>query len=183
MLPDSIIQLGDALLYFDSASPMDWAIAVKTFTKVSHIEIYVGYGKSIAARPGVGCGKYPLRRDGLVAIRRPIKPFDLNAAMAWFTRSRGVHPAPCREDYDWKGLLCFTLAVKQGSPDKMFCSELALRFYRHGKFEPFAPELDADTTPPSYFDITGACKTIWRKKAMSDRPGHAGAPLKNVCTH
>ena len=150
------LKKGDVLLYFDRASLMDWAIAIKTFTCIAHIEIYTGTGMSVASRNGVGVNRYPLRMDGLVCVRRPAQYFDFEAAEKWFETVRG-------QDYDWKGLLCFTLAVKQGSKDKMYCSEFGLRWCRAGSYQPFNPALDADCTPPSYFWASKEFFTVWGK--------------------
>ena len=148
---------GDVLLYFDSRSLVDWVIAFKTWNRIAHIEIYTGHGMSVASRNGIGVNRYPLRTEGLVCVRRSGAPLDMASADRWFQFSRD-------EKYDFKGLLCFYLAVKQGSMKKMFCSEFALRWCRHAGLEPFNPAQDADKTPPSYFWVTPAFETVWPSK-------------------
>jgi hypothetical protein len=153
----SSLQPGDVLLYFDRRSVVDWAIALKTYTRLSHIEIYTGNGMSVASRNGIGVNRYPLRKADLVCVRRCLGPLDLQFAEYWFTTTaRG-------QKYDFKGLLCFTLAVQQGSPDKMFCSEFALRWLRKANVQPFNPDQDADKTPPSLFWVTRQLETVWEK--------------------
>lgn len=145
----------DTLLYF-THDVVDWTIALKTWTKLAHVEIYVGGGMSVASRNGVGVGLYPVRWEGLAAIRRPNGYVDFKKAESWFNNSAKG------QKYDWLGLMCFTLAVKQGSPDRMFCSEFWTRWYRNAGIEPFNPDWDADRTPPSFCYVSGAFHTVWQ---------------------
>jgi hypothetical protein len=152
----SILRPGDTLLYYER-SLVDWIIGVKTSGRVGHIEIYTGEGMSVASRNGIGVNRYALRLDGLVAVRRPFPHVNLTAAENWFERSaRG-------QGYDFLGLLSFWLAVKRGSPDRMFCSEFALRFYRKAFFQPFNPDQDADRTSPFDFWKCGTFETVLQK--------------------
>ena len=153
-IDQSTLLPGDVLLYFDKKSFVDWAIAVKTWNRIAHIEVYAGNGMSYASRNGIGVNLYAFRYKGLVCVRRATRPLDILAAADWFNSVRG-------QKYDWKGLLCFWLAVKQGAKNMMYCSEFALRWFRHGDFEPFNNKQDADKTPPSYFWVTKAFNTIW----------------------
>jgi|HubBroStandDraft_3_1064219.scaffolds.fasta_scaffold202833_1 hypothetical protein len=147
---------GDTLGYF-TRDPIDYAIAIKTWTWLAHVEIYDGDGMSVASRNGIGVNRYPLRKDGLCVIRRPLQPFNYDTANAWFEKTaRG-------QGYDWKGLLCFTLAEKQGSPDKMFCSEFWLNWYRQGHLELLDPNWSADRTPPAFMMVTNVLETIWQQ--------------------
>ena len=154
--PDwSDLRSGDALGYF-TRDPIDVGIAIKTWCRLSHVEVYSGGGLSVASRNGIGVNRYQLRKDGLAIIRRPLQPLDLAAANHWFeTTARG-------QKYDWIGLLCFTLAVKQGSPRRMFCSEFMTRFYRRAQFQPFDHEWDADKVPPSFILVSPEFETIWK---------------------
>src|SRR5690242_19153096 len=102
------LQPGDCLLYWGN-SLFEWAIALKTWSKVAHVEIYRGEAKSVASRNGIGVGKYPLRTEGLSWVLRPETVLSIGMADSWFFRVQG-------QKYDWLGLLCFTLAVRQGSP-------------------------------------------------------------------
>ena len=151
----SELRAGDIILYRPS-SLIDWIIAIKSWTKVSHCEIYAGEGRSYASRNGIGVNDYPLRHDHIAAIRRPLHEFDFSAARVWF------YAKAIGQKYDWKGLLCFVLAVKQGTKDRMFCSEFATRFYNRGQFQPFDPNWDADRVPPSFFLVTPLLETIWQ---------------------
>ena len=153
---------GDCLLYF-GGTLIDWVIALKTWSKVSHVEIYVGefehngqWGKwSVASRNGIGVGLYPLRRSGLVCVRRT-KSINLEAGMKWFWSNANG------QGYDWKGLLCFELAVRQGSKTKQFCSEFANRFYKACRRPLFADDWKSDRTPPSFYLVTRMMITVWK---------------------
>jgi hypothetical protein len=136
---------------------MGWVIAVKTWTRISHVEVYRGDGLSYASRDGIGVNVYPLRTSNLGFVRRPMQPFDRDRVAYWFGSVRG-------QKYDWLGLLCFTLAVRQGSPNKMFCSEMATNLYRAAGLDAVNPDLDADTVAPSEFLQTPALRTIWPGK-------------------
>jgi len=150
----SMLEAGDIILYRPS-SIIDWLIAIKCWTKVSHCEIYADDGMSFASRNGIGVNLYPLRLDGIAAVLRP-PPFDFKTARDWFFKEA------TGQKYDWKGLLCFLLAAKQGARDRMFCSEFATRFYNRGFFHPFSPNWDADRVPPSFFLVTPLVQTIWQ---------------------
>lgn len=153
----SMLKAGDCLLYWEKGL-VDWLISVKTGGWCAHIEIYDGNGMSVASRNGIGVNRYALRLGGLIAVRRPKTCFDWQGGEKWFGgAARG-------QGYDFKGLLCFYLAVKQGSPNKMFCSEFALRRYRHSSFQPFNPDQDADRTSPFDFWKCGNMETIWQSK-------------------
>ena len=108
----------------------------------------------MASRDGEGVNQYDFRRDHLAYVLRPKAPLDMPEAIAWFARVR------C-EKYDWLGLLCFTLAVKQGRQDRMFCSEFATRFDRWGHFQPFSPLADADHIAPAQFLQSPEFNVIW----------------------
>ena len=129
-------------------------IRIKSWSELSHVECYFGCNVSGASRDGEGVGSYPLRLDGLYYVLRPVPPVDLAAARLWHETVKG-------QRYDWKGILVFTLAVKQGATDKMFCSEYATRFYRAGRCEPFQPGFDADRVAPGTFLTSGAFRIVW----------------------
>ena len=140
---------GDVLLYRGRGF-WSWAIRVKTWSDVSHCECYIGGGKSVASRDGVGVGTYPLRLEGLVAVLRPKAPFDLAAALAWHATVEG-------QGYDWVGLMNFYVGKWRGKENgKQFCAEQTTRFQRHGTIEPFHPEFDADCVAPGMFFSSAA---------------------------
>lgn len=147
-IPD-FLQPGDYLAYHGTGF-VAWVISVKTWHDVTHCEVYVGAGETVASRgpqDGVGgVGRYALRLDDLVHVLRPLMPFDLARALRWFETVNG-------EQYDLWGLLRF-FSVGAGRTDRMFCSEFATRFYRAGGVEPFQPDEDADAVAPCQFLIS-----------------------------
>lgn len=161
---DKLVQ-GDFLFYgakglFDLSSQVvmrrtAWGYAV-------HVEIYHGLFEgqhmSTASRNGIGVNLYPLRTKQLIAVRRVKHSWDYAKAFLWFENvAKG-------QAYDWKGLLCFTYAVKSGDPDKMFCSEYGTRFARIGDLQIVNYRTDADTVSPNDLDKTLALKDVWRCK-------------------
>lgn len=149
-----LIEPGDICLYSPD-SLFGWVIALKTWTKISHCEVYEGAGLSVASRDGVGVNRYAFRDRGICEVRRPALHLDFEAASKWFDGVRG-------QKYDWAALFRFYLVSGISSKTKMFCSEFATRWYRAAGFEPFSPETDADTVPPSYFTTSAEFHTIWK---------------------
>jgi len=151
----SAIKPGDCLLYKPNGF-FGWLIAVKTWNKVSHCEVYNGGGISFASRDGIGVNSYLFRRKQLAYVLRPKTPVNLDAARRWFLADA------CGQKYDWKGILVFSLAVKQGAKDKMFCSEFLTRFYREGNFHPFSESYDADHIAPAQFLQSPEFDLVWK---------------------
>lgn len=149
-----LLQPGDHLLY-EGNNIFDMVINVKTWSLVSHIEIYAGDGKTVASRNGRGVDMYNYSPMNLHAVLRPSGAFDFSLGMKWFDETAKG------QKYDWKGLLCFALAVKQGSPNKMFCSEFANRFDNHAGFFPFNYNWDSDKIAPGNFLMSPAFSWIY----------------------
>lgn len=163
MKPLPQLQPGDTLLYNTPGDFVDWVIRVKTWSPAAHIEVYVGDGCSVASRNGIGVNRYSLRGEGLVAVLRPAVPVDVARGMAWFYAKgpNGERP-PCGQGYDFKGLMCFALAAKQGSPNKMFCSEFARNWYRSTSWDPFHPDWNSDKIAPGTFLIIPSFNHVYR---------------------
>jgi hypothetical protein len=147
---------GDHLLYGPGRSIFNRIVCLKTWSPVSHIEIYVGHSVSVASRNGIGVRQFPVRLTDLAFVLRPLQPVNMAPAMAWFASSAKG------QAYDWKGLLCFVLAVKQGSRDKMFCSEFATRWDRHAFIHSFSPTWDADKVAPGNYLMSPAFRIVWQ---------------------
>lgn len=180
-IPDDLLP-GDLLVY----GPKSWHVyqpfRLDLFNQITirrtawgygcHVEVYHGSRvikpsnpasgirggtiyQSTASRNGLGVELYPFRRDQLIAVRRPIQHLNYLRAWTWFMdRAKG-------QKYDWLGLLCFTYAVKSGSPKHMFCSEYATRFYRMARINPVEPNMDADTVAPNDLLKSMAFRTVW----------------------
>lgn len=132
----------------DPSTIFDVAIRLKTWSyDATHTETYIGNGFSAASRNGLGVNTYPLRVNDLSHILRPAVKFDFDAALKW-------HKSCIGQKYDWKGLLVFTLAVRDGSNNKMYCSEHTHRMAKKGKYFPFGIHADADRTAPMQFEWT-----------------------------
>lgn len=149
-----ILQSGDVLLYRPS-SLFGHIITVKTWSRVSHVEIYIGQDQAVGSREKTGVRIYPLRTDDLGFVLRSKPVLDQDTAMLWFfAKANG-------QKYDYLGLLCFTLAVAQGSPRKQFCSEFATRFLRHGGVSVVANHWDADKVAPGTFLMSPMMEIVW----------------------
>lgn len=157
---------GDTLVY-GVCDLVGCVICVKTWSPACHVEIYAGNEWSIASRNGIGVNFYPRRLDQLIAVRRPVAPIDFDAGLRWFKTVQG-------QKYDWLGLLCFTLAVKRGSKDRMFCSEFWKRFYPQCGLDVMAPDWDADKTAPAQCLQTPALKTVWTKYPQAEKTKSRG---------
>lgn len=149
---------GDHLIYgrHKGWDPFSWVTQIKTWSPAVHIEVYAGDGRSFASRNGLGVALYPWRADQLIAILRPLNKFDMDSARRWF------YEVANGEGYDWLGLLCFTYAVSQGDPTKMFCSEFATRFGRMGGVDAVHRDFDADKVAPAAFLMSPSFDHVWR---------------------
>ena len=116
------LQPGDILLYGGS-DLVSRLIQFRTWSDVSHIEIYVGDGRSVASRNGIGVGKYPLRLDGMRRVYRVGVAFDFEKAMRWFAMVQGTK-------YGWADLLRFYLI--DVPTIGLICSEFGDLFFRNG---------------------------------------------------
>lgn len=156
IFPPVELQFGDCLLYNSKWDLVDFIIRVKTWGPCAHTEVYCGGGYSVASRNRIGVNRYLLRKEGLVAVLRPKLSLDRDAGMEYFYKKA------CGQGYDFLGLLCFTLAVKQGSPNKQFCSEFNTNFYRACAFEPFSPDVSADTVAPRTYLFSSQFTHLWK---------------------
>lgn len=152
---ESLLLPGDCILYAPKpGSLFGWLISVKTYHKISHCEMYVGKGRSVASRDGIGVGQYPWRDTEVAYILRPTNPLDWAAFWKWFYSVNG-------QKYDWLGLLRFvyTKSGATGKNDKMFCSEFLARAYRALGAKVFNDIEDADAIAPAAF-VTSPNLTI-----------------------
>lgn len=150
---DITLRVGDVLLY-SGTGLFSRLIRLKTWSKYSHVEVYVGDGESVASRDGIGVGLYQIRLDQLRAILRPSSDFRAVDALKWFASVEG-------QGYDWSGLFAFTAAKWQGRENgKQFCSEFATRFLRAGGVDPFNG-YDADGIAPGEFRKSPALTLVW----------------------
>lgn len=143
------VQPGDILIYWNP-SLLGYAIAFKTWHKVSHVALYIGDDKSVEARLD-GVNYYPTSYEGVIAVMRPTVTFNLGKALEWFEKGdllapEGERVIPRGQGYDWKGILGF-LTQGPGKYLAQFCSELLTRLFRWGGIDLF-PRADADKVAP-----------------------------------
>jgi hypothetical protein len=157
---------GDLLLY-RSNRVVGRVIQLKTSSKVTHCEIYVGHGRTIASRDGIGVDTFDFNPDKLAMILRPISPVDMAAMMHWHvTEAKG-------QGYDWVGLVLGFVARKWGRENKkMWCSEHTTRAYRRGGVKPFRDKVDADSIHPGDLFKSPAFRCIWINAALAEDLDH-----------
>lgn len=147
----SFLKPGDVLLY-KPTSIYGWIIRVKTWHSVSHVEIYLGNGKSSASRDGIGVNIYPLRLDGLTCVMRPKQAFDTQKATA-FTKSHAGTP------YGWLDLLNFTgLRIHTKG---IVCSPWVTEVLRNNNIPIFNDE-DSDLIAPFQFLDSELLSIVWK---------------------
>lgn len=150
------LRLGDVLLYSGSGL-FSRLIQIKTWSRISHCEVYDGNGFSVASRDGIGVGRYPVRLDGLRVVLRPKVHLEARKARTWFKTVDG-------QPYDWWGLLAFTSVKEQGKQNfAMFCSEFATHYLRAGGIDPFN-NYDADGIAPGEFLKSPVFERAWEMK-------------------
>lgn len=168
---------GDVLL-FSGKSPLSWAIRAKTWSDVSHAELYVGCVCEIPTLIAEGwlpttpvvctakrhsvtmkalrkiAGKPPLRSDGVDYYA--FDPKDL--VLVGRPRHRWQRQTALArfelemrgQSYDTLGLLSSFYARSHGRKDTAgFCSETVVRTLRWGGIECFSERVDADEIAPS----------------------------------
>lgn len=147
---------GDVLVYSGSSW---WSrlIRIKTWSRATHVEMVSANGrKAYGAREDSGVGTWDLRIEGLVAVLR-YDGLDMLDVVEFHLRC--TRP---RQGYDFLGLLRFFTWGAQ-STDRQFCSEYVTRLLRAGGVRPFAPGLDADLVPPSYFEASPVPRVVWTR--------------------
>jgi hypothetical protein len=153
MIDISTLRPGDVLLYAPSGF-FGWLIALKTWEKVSHVEVYAGNRCSWACRDGKGVGFYPLRMKGLKVVRRAAQ-FDHEKATAYFKTVDG-------QAYDWIGLAVFASLKQHGDKFKQWCSEFADNIHFDAGNDLFG-SYPSDHIAPADFLKTPLLSTVWEK--------------------
>lgn len=143
---------GDCLLYH-SHGPFGWFIRLKTWSDVSHVEVYLGNEKSFASRDGQGVDIYPLKRDNISYVLRPRVGLNMVEGLKWANEVKG-------RKYDWWGLLRF-FRIGAYNDKKMFCSEAATQFYQKCGFYPFHPKYCPGDVSPGMFKSSAELDVIY----------------------
>ena len=136
------LQPGDILLY-GGRDLVSRLIQFRTWSDVSHIEIYADAGRSVASRNGIGVGQYPLRVAGLRRVYRPKVAFDFSAALKWFATVDGTK-------YGWADLLRFYLIDVPTTG--LICSEFADLWFRNGGLPLFNTNYPEGAVCPGDFE-------------------------------
>jgi hypothetical protein len=147
---ESHLQPFDILLYRPKkGSFFGTVIQFKTWHSISHCEMYVGDGKSVASREGIGVNVYPWRPSELTWVLRPTEPLDIAGFWKWFLTVKG-------QKYDWWGLRRFEWfsSIPSGNNAKMFCSEFLARACRALQAKVFGNIEDADAIAPFAFILS-----------------------------
>lgn len=132
---------GDILLY-GQKSFWGWVIRVKSWSSVSHAEIYLGEGRSIGSREAHGVATYDFMQWPKYVVRPPAY-LNLDALLAWHASVEG-------KGYDYWGLLAF-FNVGHGVRDRYICSEHTTLAMRAGGVEFFRPAIEAQKVSPGMF--------------------------------
>lgn len=132
---------GDVILYADK-SLIGVVIRWKTWSDVSHVEVYLGDGYSAAARAR-GVNTYPFDDRAIRLVLRPNVPFDI-------ARMRAFHESCVGQKYDYWGLIRVFVLNKQGAQDRAYCSEHAARMAKrdHGGPGMINARADCDEVSP-----------------------------------
>lgn len=153
------LQPGDVLLY-QGRGFFSWAIRVKTFSPVSHVELAAGDGRAFASRDGEGVGTYPLRKDDLYAILRPTVPFT---EFEWDALVK-VQAHSIGQAYDWWGLFgFFHPGTGVDGTSKAFCSEHIARLFKLAGRPLFGFAYPSDKVTPGMFLACPLLDTIWQE--------------------
>jgi uncharacterized protein YycO len=149
---------GDILLY-SGKGVFSALIKWRTWSHISHAEIYVGNGTTWTSRDGKGSNFYPFSDAHLAVVMRPLPECqgDLVKGIAWAKQH-------CGKPYDFKGLMAFSvLRRKAYTEDKFFCSEAVIRFAREAGCELFNAEFRADDIYPGLLLTSPHLRTIWTR--------------------
>jgi hypothetical protein len=146
------LKTGDILLYHGT-SLFNRITDLKTGGLADHVEVYVGHGLTVAARPE-GFNYYDFRVAGLLKVRRPVPRFDLIFAEAWMQPLRGL-------EYDSPGLLQFFNV--NTSNNGFVCSTGAAYFLRMGHVRLFADDYPLVKVSPRDFELVREAETIWKR--------------------
>lgn len=142
---------GDVLLY-KGKGLFSLLIRIKSWHPQTHVEVYIGNGRSAASRDGKGVAIYPVRLDDLAHVLRPDVPFDRAAAMRWFAAEANGLP------YGWADLLVFVgLNINHRG---VVCSAFATQFLRAGGVAIFNNEL-AERVAPFQFLLSESLTERW----------------------
>lgn len=158
------LQVGAICLY-NSSSLVDKAIEFKEGDPdTAHVEVYIGGGKSVASRNGIGVGQWDFRPAGLVHVRQPVRLLQVADAMDWFTLVNGAK-------YGWGDIGANLDLVER--PEDLWtkpellrqtgvdCSHFAAMFLAVGGCPQFDEHFDYRKITPRDFKIVMESIPVW----------------------
>lgn len=153
------LEVGDVLFY----TPSDLVgvlIALKTWTWLSHVEVYDGEDRVIAARLS-GVSRYPVRTDHLVAIRRP-------AAYGAFQqeKARAAVENLLGKPYEVWAFESFINPWCRHRHVSRICSAVVTLYLRGGGVELFNPEVSQNKISPAQLWQTNDLVRVWGVKKI-----------------
>ena len=147
---------GDIMLYRPS-SLFGALISVKTWHRISHVEVYDGDKCSLASRDGLGVARYPARLDHLAYVLRATQRLDIAKGRAYFERWKGM-------PYGWLDLLNF-VGVPVNAKG-IVCSPFAAGYLRAAGWDVFPEDPIEKVAPFQFLDLIGeACVVVYEADA------------------
>ena len=147
------LQFGDVCLYSHKGF-FDTLIRLKTWSRITHVEIYESEGFSLASRNNKGVNRYPFDPT-VFEVRRPKRmAFDRAAAWTWFKSVQGY-------PYGFKVLLDFYGFPIPKTYTGIICSQFADLFLQHCGCDCFPERYSAGKISPRDFDITPELTDLW----------------------
>lgn len=145
-MPDKLyLRPGDIMLYRPKGV-FGRLIQVKTWHRISHVEIYAGGLQSYASRDGVGVDIYPVRVTELAYVLRPTAALDLEKMRAFAVSMKGT-------PYGWLDLLDF--AGFNVDRKGIVCSAYATELLRAGGWHVFPTDKSNLVSPFQFLDLAG----------------------------
>lgn len=145
-----LLKPGDCLLYKPKGI-FGRLIAIKTWHKISHVEVYDGEGYSWASRDGQGVNLYSWRDSELAYVLHPTMGLNLDAARTWASSMVGT-------PYGWADLLNF-IAINVNKKG-IVCSPFVTEFYRHAGWNIFPTDESNDVAPFEFLSLVGNGFTV-----------------------
>lgn len=140
-----LLRAGDILLYRPKGI-FGRIIQIKTWHRISHVEIYAGNQRSYASRDGQGVNVYPIRLSELAYVLRPTVPLDLAKGQAYVDTMKGT-------PYGWLDLLDFAgLNVDRTG---IICSAFATEYLRAAGWDVFPTDPARYVSPFQFLDLVG----------------------------
>ena len=160
------LQPGD-IVGFPGLAIVRW----KTTGQAGHVVVYVGGGMCVTANPEAGVNNYALATQGNpVWVRRPTRPVNLDAALAWFAGMRGL-------PYGWDDIFADAGFEIDGKGGAMDCSHTSAAFLQKGDAPQFDPSCNLALITPAHFESTYESYQVWRPDVRTVPALAAGAAM------